>query len=246
MAHWELCFFFFTIAFIYASVGFGGGSSYLALLSFYTLPFQELRLLALICNVVVVTGSVVLYSRKGLIDYKKVLPLVLASVPMAYLGATIRISQTTFFILLGCSLIAAAVLLWVKKKSVDVNEGTGSFKNTVMGGGIGLLSGMVGIGGGIFLSPFLNLTQWDTPKKVAATASLFILVNSLSGIIGQLSQLPENVNYTRIGVLALCVLLGGQLGVRVGANKFDPLVVKRVTAVVVFIAGVNVLLKHLY
>ncbi|MEZ5017549.1 MAG: sulfite exporter TauE/SafE family protein [Flavipsychrobacter sp.] len=245
MMHWELCFFFFAVAMIYSSVGFGGGSSYIALLSLYALPFKELRLLALICNVVVVSGSVLVYWKNGLIDFKKVLPIVLTSVPLAYIGAMLRISQTTFFVLLGCSLVVAALLLWVKKKQTEViSKNDKSVKNVTIGGAIGFLSGMVGIGGGIFLSPILNLSKWDTPKKVAATASFFILVNSIAGIAGQLTQLPNDVNYTRIMVLVLSVFLGGQIGARFGAIKFNPLVVKRVTAVVVFAAGINILLKH--
>lgn len=245
MMHWELCFFFFAIAMIYSSVGFGGGSSYIALLSLYALPFKELRLLALICNVVVVSGSVLVYWKNGLIDFKKVLPIVLTSVPLAYIGAMLRISQTTFFVLLGCSLVVAALLLWVKKKQTEVSsKNDKSVKNVAIGGAIGFLSGMVGIGGGIFLSPILNLSKWNTPKKIAATASFFILVNSIAGIAGQLTQLPNDMNYTRIIALVLSVFLGGQIGARFGAIKFNPLVVKRVTAVVVFAAGINILLKH--
>lgn len=245
MGHWELCFFFFIIAAIYASVGFGGGSSYIAILSLYALPFQELRLIALVCNVVVVLGSVQVYWKKGMLDMRRVLPIVIASVPLAYVGAMLRISQATFFVLLGCSLVAAAILLWMKKKEVAVQvKNTTGVKNVFIGGAIGFLSGMVGIGGGIFLSPVLNLSKWDTPKKVAATASFFILVNSLAGIAGQLTQLPSDINTTRIAALVLSVFLGGQIGARVGAIKFNPLVVKRLTAVVVFAAGVNILLKH--
>jgi uncharacterized membrane protein YfcA len=104
---------------------------------------------------------------------------------------------------------------------------------------------MVGIGGGIFLSPLLNLLKWDTPKKIAATASVFILVNSVSGIAGQLSQLPAGIDFTRIAVLCVAVLAGGQLGSRMGAIRFNPLLIRRLTAALVFFAGVEVLSKHL-
>jgi len=249
MQHWELLLFFLGIAFVYASVGFGGGSSYLAVLAFYALPFKELRLIALICNIIVVSGGVYIYIKNSQVNWKKIIPLVLLSVPMAYLGAIMRISQHTFFVLLGCSLIMAAILLWIKTDAATVNEISESergvfLKNGALGGGIGFLSGMVGIGGGIFLSPILNLMKWDTPKKIAATASLFILVNSISGIAGQLTTLPSHINYTRIILLCLAVCIGGQLGSRL-AIKFNPLVIRRMTAVLVFCAGMNVLFKHI-
>lgn len=248
MPHAELLIFFFAIAFVYASVGFGGGSSYLAVLALYALPFKELRLIALICNVIVVTGGTFVFIRNKQANLRKILPLVLLSVPLAYIGAILRISQVTFFILLGCSLTAAAVLLWIKTRHLNSckNEtNTGYIKNGVLGGVIGFLSGMVGIGGGIFLSPVLNLMQWDTPKRIAATASVFILVNSLAGIAGQLTQLPADINTTRIFALSAAVLLGGQLGSRMGAARFSPLVIRRVTAILVFAAGINVLIKNL-
>ena len=248
MPHWELAIFFFAIAFVYASVGFGGGSSYLALLSLYTLPFQEMRLIALVCNVIVVTGGTIVFIRNGQVAWKKILPIVLVSVPLAYLGASLPISHSAFFILLGSSLGLAAVLLWVKTQSTT-QDGTNSYThpavNSILGGAIGFLSGMVGIGGGIFLSPVLNIMNWDTSKRIAATASVFILVNSLAGIGGQLSNLSADINYTRIAILGCAVLAGGLLGSNFGAMKFSPLVIRRVTALLVLGAGINVLLKHL-
>lgn len=130
MQHWELLLFFFVIAFIYASVGFGGGSSYLAILALYALPFKELRLIALLCNVVVVTGGTILFIKNNQVNWRKIVPLVLTSVPMAFIGATLRIEQRTFFILLGCSLLIAAVLLWVRKKQEDTAAPVKSDKTT--------------------------------------------------------------------------------------------------------------------
>lgn len=249
MPHWELLFFFAIIAFIYSSVGFGGGSSYLAVLALYALPFKELRLIALLCNIIVVTGGVYIYVKNEQVNWKKIIPFVALSIPMAYLGAIVRISQDTFFVILGCSLVIAAVLLWIKTSTATIAQlkepnKNAFFKNGALGGSIGFLSGMVGIGGGIFLSPVLNLMKWAMPKKIAATASVFILVNSLSGIAGQLTRLPENINYTRIVLLCLAVLIGGQAGSRMSV-KFNPLIIRRMTAVLVFCAGANVLFKHL-
>jgi len=249
MQHWEIAFFFLMIAFIYSSVGFGGGSSYLAILALYALPFKEMRLIALICNIIVVTGGTIIFIRNKQVEWKKIIPLVLVSVPMAFIGAILKISQDTFFILLGCSLLVAGILLWVKTKRADLADidlRTNYLRDGLLGGAIGFLSGMVGIGGGIFLSPLLNLIKWDSPKRIAATASIFILVNSLAGIAGQLKDLPPGIDYTRILVLCLAVLIGGQLGSRMASVKFNQLVVKRITAVVVFFAGMEVLFKHLH
>ncbi len=248
MQHWEIIGIFLLIAFVYASVGFGGGSSYLAILTLYGFEFQEMKFTALICNIIVVTGGTIIFIRNLQMDWKKILPLVAASVPMAFIGALLKLSEDTFFIILGCSLVAASILLWLKNRQLADNEAIehtpNNLRDCLIGGGIGLLSGMVGIGGGIFLSPILNLMKWDTPKKIAATASFFILVNSLSGIVGQLSSHTDYVNFTRVGILCAAVFIGGQLGSRMGAVKFNHLVVRRVTAVVVFVAGVEVLIKH--
>ncbi|MBF8965287.1 sulfite exporter TauE/SafE family protein [Pontibacter sp. FD36] len=250
MQHWELLFFFFVIAFVYASVGFGGGSSYLAVLAMYSLPFQEIRLIALLCNVVVVTGGTLLFIRHGQVNWKKIIPLVLVSVPMAFLGASLRLEQETFFVLLGCSLLTAAVLLWRQNRSipeqVDAHPTQANYtRDGLLGGSLGLLSGMVGIGGGIFLAPLLNLIRWDNARRIAATASLFILVNSISGIAGQLTHLPASIDWNRILLLGIAVLAGGQLGSRIAIARFNPLVIRRMTAVLIFVAGIEVLYKQL-
>ena len=204
---------FAVIAFVYASVGFGGGSSYLALLALAAVPFQEMRLIALICNVIVVSGSTILYVQKQEVDFRKILPLVALSVPAAFIGAKMRISEHTFFQLLGVSLILAALLLWFQPQR---EQGSAALpprplREGALGGAIGLLSGMVGIGGGIFLSPVLHFFRWDTARKIAATATVFILVNSVSGIVGQLSHVPASLHWWRIVLLGAAVLLGGQL-----------------------------------
>lgn len=248
MEHGELLLIFLLIAFVYSSVGFGGGSSYLAVLAMYSLPYQEIRLTALICNVIVVVGGVIIYLRNKQVDWRKILPLTLISVPMAYLGAIIKLSQETFFLILGFTLILAALLLWIQTDKKDKDYRTENYKpslvqNSLLGGGIGFLSGLVGIGGGIFLSPLLNLIKWDTAKKIAATSCVFILVNSISGIAGQFSKLSVEMNFSRIGILCLSVFIGGQIGSRMSI-KWNPLIVKRMTAVLVFIAGINVLIKY--
>ncbi len=250
MSHWEILLFFLIIAFVYSSVGFGGGSSYLAVLAVYALPFQEIRLTALTCNIIVVTGGTVIFIRNRQVYWKKIIPVAVLSVPMAYLGATLKLGQDAFFIILGCSLTIAAALLWIKTNSADADVDYGKtranyLRDGFLGGAIGFLSGLVGIGGGIFLSPILNLIKWDSPRKIAATASIFILVNSVAGIAGQMRNLPEDINFARVLLLCAAVFIGGQIGSRMGALRFNQLVIRRLTAILVFLAGVEVLMKHL-
>ena len=242
---WLLPILFAAIAFVYASVGFGGGSSYLALLALAAIPFQEMRLAALVCNIIVVSGGTLIFFQNGQIHVRKILPLVALSVPAAYLGAKMRISQETFFHLLGASLLLAALLLWFQpqRKEEEPETSPQPLRDGFLGGAIGLLSGMVGIGGGIFLSPVLHFFRWDTARKIAATASVFILVNSISGIAGQLSHLPPGVNWTRIALLGAAVLVGGQLGSRISAGFFNPVLIRRWTAVLVFVAGLEAVFK---
>ena len=247
MLNIEIIGLFLVVASIYASVGFGGGSSYLAILAFYDLPFKEIRIVALICNIVVVTSGVIIFVIHKQVDWKKIMPLVLVSVPFAFLGATIRLSEQVFFIILGFTLIVAAILLWIKTTPGVVDETSKSnfiLMNGLLGGSIGFLSGMVGIGGGIFLSPLLNLLKWDTAKKIASAASVFILVNSIAGIFGQVIKFPANISWSEILVLVAAVFAGGQIGSRLLANTFDPFIIRRITSVLVFFAGIEVLAKH--
>jgi uncharacterized membrane protein YfcA len=242
----ELVIVFFMIALIYASVGFGGGSSYLAILALYAMPFREMRMIALICNIVVVTGGTIAFARHGMIRWRKIVPLIIFSVPCAYLGARMKISDDLFFLLLGCSLIVASFLLWIKydRTSDFESRKTGFIENCIAGGSVGFLSGMVGIGGGIFLSPLLNLMRWDDSKHIAATASMFILVNSMAGVAGQLSVAPV-LNVKMILILGTAVFAGGQIGSNIGIVRFNLNVVRRITALLVLVAGIEVLIKRL-
>ena len=148
--------------------------------------------------------------------------------------------------LLGISLLAASVLLWFQPQRPESESiaAPKPVRDGFLGGSIGLLSGMVGIGGGIFLSPVLHFFRWDTARKIAATASVFILANSLSGIAGQLAHLPPSLNWGRTALLCTAVFIGGQAGSRISLARFNPLLIRRLTAVLVFVAGVEVLVRH--
>lgn len=249
IANWHIILLFFVVAVLYSSVGFGGGSSYLAILALTGIAYTQIRSTALLCNIIVVIGNVFLFQRKGLYNWKKVIPLVLFSVPLAFVGGYLKISQTFFFILLGFTLLFAAITMWISKKMISDGESQKKLslsKNAGYGGSIGFISGMVGIGGGIFLAPLLHLTHWDTPKKIAATASLFILVNSISGLAGQYVNPDFMIDWNLTSVLLVIVLLGGFIGNQLSNRFFSPIQLKKATAILIAFVSIRILVKYLF
>jgi len=248
MTHWELYLIFFFIALVYSSVGFGGGSSYLAILALFDVNYLLTRSTALLCNIAVVSGSVYIFHKKGHLDLKKTLPLVTASVPLAFAGGYLPLRENTFFVLLGLTLLVAGILTWlrpkIEKSAQNAQTRKSGFRSSAIGGGIGLLSGMVGIGGGIFLAPVLYLTRWARPKTIAATSSLFILVNSIAGLGGQVAKPEFEMDMKFVLPLLICVILGGQAGVRIAANRLPALWVRRATALLILYVAVRLLLKY--
>ena len=170
---------FFATALIYASVGFGGGSTYGALLALNGIDYQILPSLALICNIIVVTGGVWRFHRAGHLALKRTLPFIMTSIPFAFIGGRLPISEGLFVGLLGLSLLGAAVQMFfgTSIKQSESNKKNSAGINATVGAGLGFLSGMVGIGGGIFLAPILHFMRWGNAHTIAATCSFFILVN---------------------------------------------------------------------
>lgn len=246
---WYVIFLFLVVAILYASVGFGGGSSYLAILALTGIAFTEIRAISLLCNILVVGGNILFYYHQKSIDFKIVIPLVILSVPLAYLGGYLKITQTFFFIILGFTLFFAAITMWISKNIVsdyEISTKPNVKKNLFYGGFIGFISGMVGIGGGIFLAPLLHLTNWDTPKKIAATASIFILVNSLAGLGGQISNPDFSINWNLTPILLVSVFIGGQIGNRISSKLFSPIFTKRATAILIAFVSLRILWKYLF
>ncbi len=234
---------FFLVALIYSSTGLGGGSSYLALLALSGLAFVDFRMIALLCNIVVVAGSVFWHFRAGLLRFPKVLPLVLLSVPLAYLGGMLALTEAIYFILLAVFLlVAGALMLFPADRKV---RGISAFPTASIGGGIGFISGVVGIGGGIFLSPILHLSNWQRAKVIAATTSFFILVNSIAGLLGQIYRHGWSLSARDIAPLLLAVLIGGSIGVNLTIRWLTPSLLKKVTACVVIFVGLRLLYRYL-
>ena len=236
---------FFAVAILYSSVGFGGGTSYAALLSLTNIPFVQFRAISLLCNITVVSNGSYIYAKNKLYNWKKVLPLVLFSVPFAFLGGFIKIEKRIFYLILGISLLIAAILMFiskyvVQKKGSETVTKFSYFKNALFGGGIGFFSGMVGVGGGVFLAPLLHLTKWDSPKRIAATSSFFILVNSIAGLIGQFQNPDFTINIPLVICLIFAVFLGGQIGSKLSL-KIDPKLIKIITAILIGFVGFRIL-----
>ena len=234
---------FFVTAVLYASVGFGGGSTYTALLTLGGVDFKILPAISLICNVIVVTGGAVRYIRAGQVDWPRVVPLVLVSAPLALLGGLTPIKQETFTLILALALLVAGLLLLFQSEP-DADAAPRSKANAfdyLAGAGTGYLAGLVGIGGGIFLAPILHLTRWGSSRAIAATACLFILINSLTGLLGQFIKLGTGgaaAAFTAYWPLALAVLVGGQLGSFASLKLLSQSVVRRATGLLIlYVAG---------
>lgn len=244
IANWEIVISFFIIAILYSSVGFGGGSSYLAVLGFFGLPFVEIRAISLICNITVVSTNVLRFIKNKAYNWKKIMPLVLVSIPMAFIGGKLKINSQNFMIFLAIILIIAAFFMLVGKYVKESRETRkNSFKDFIFGGSVGFISGLVGIGGGIFLAPLLHITKWDTPKKIAAASSIFILVNSFFGLLGQAQNPQFHFEPYLTSILVLTVFLGGQIGSRMREKLISPKLLKIMTAILILFVAVKLIVE---
>ena len=211
-----LSIFFFITAILYSSVGFGGGSTYLALMLIWNIPYYIFPILALICNIIVVSGNSINYVRSGNLNFKLLAPYLIGSIPFSFFGASMSLTKELFEILLFVILIIAGIFLLIESKSFNDDQikinSIPKILSVSIGSIIGFTSGIIGIGGGIFLSPILFLMKAGYPKQIATTASLFILINSIFGVAGQLTKdivFDEFLNYWPLFIV---VLIGGQIG----------------------------------
>lgn len=241
---WFIASLFLAVATIYSSVGFGGGSSYIAILLALDYTVSDARITALVCNIIVVSSASIAYHNAGYIHWKKIWPLLIFSIPLAYIGGTLHADNQWYKIIASITLILISMIMITKHK-IEVNKlkniSTGSLSG--IGGGIGLLSGFIGIGGGIFLSPILHISKWQSAKIISATASIFILVNSVAGILGQLSYSPV-INIKQLLILGCSVLGGGVIGSQLNIKILKADKIKLLTGILVGIVGVRLLIMQ--
>ena len=242
-----LTIFFFITAILYASIGFGGGSTYLALMLIWDIPFYIFPIIALICNIIVVTGNSINFLRTKNTNLSLLTPYLIGSVPFAFVGASISINKSLFEILLFFVLIIAGIFLLLENKSfgkdkIEIRQIPKIF-SILIGSIIGFISGLVGIGGGIFLSPILFLMRAGYPKHITSTASLFILINSILGVAGQLTKdivFNEFLNYWP---LFIAVLIGGQIGSFLNIKFLSNKVLALMTSFLVIFVAVRMGIK---
>ncbi len=239
-----LSIFFFITAIFYSSVGFGGGSTYLALLLIWNIPYYIFPVIALICNIIVVSGNSFNYIRAGNYNPKLLIPFLIGSVPLSFIGGTLIIKKEIFEILLFVVLLIAGLLILLNNKSykneVIIIKKLNIFLSLFTGSILGLISGIVGIGGGIFLSPILYLLKAEKPKIIATTASLFILINSISGILGQFTKeliLNEIFNYW---LFFISVFVGGLIGNYLNIKIFSNRILAIITSLLVILVAIRV------
>ena len=235
---------FFVTAIIYSSVGFGGGSTYLALLLIWEIPYFIFPIIALTCNVIVVSGNCFNYIKSGNLNIKLLMPYLVGSIPLAFIGGSLPIEKKLFEILLFIILFFAGFLLLLNFKSYDdkkqIYVKIPTVVSILIGCGLGFVSGIVGIGGGIFLSPILFLIKAAKPKHIITAASLFILINSFFGIVGQLTKnmvVTEIMNYW---YLFIVVLIGGQLGNFLNLKIFPTRFLAMITAILVIFVAMRI------
>ena len=236
---------FFITALLYASVGFGGGSTYAALLALSGLDHRVLPLVVLACNIVVVTGSTVRFGRAGLIPWKGAALLTVMAAPAALLGGMVPLDRENFMLLLGASLLlTGASMLIPMSDAADTQPSQFAKTMPFAAAPIGFLAGLVGIGGGIFLAPLLHITRWRNARSIAATASFFILVNSLFALSGKLWTLGTSAFGGAIAQalpLLIAVIAGGQIGSFLAAKVLPIQWVRWLTALLVSLVGARLI-----
>ena len=233
----------FIVAALYSSVGHGGASGYLAVLSLFSFAPEFMATTALTLNVLVAGVGMFHFMRAGHFSLRKAWPFVVLSVPAAFIGGSLKVSEQLYFILLAGVLLFAAYRMYMSAKSTVTDESTGNPALAVAfsgGAGIGLLSGIVGVGGGIFLSPIMIFLRWATTKQTAAISAFFIVVNSLAGLGGR--AMRGGIELGIIWPFVLSAFAGGFLGSYVGSNRLSGSLLRRLLALVLLIASVKLIL----
>jgi uncharacterized membrane protein YfcA len=229
----------FLVAILYSSVGHGGASGYLAVMALLAVAPEVTRPTALTLNLFVASIATIQYYRAGHFSWRIFLPFALASIPAAYVGGTIQLPTNVYKIVLGLVLlIAAARLAWNLKSDEETKEPP-VWVCLIIGAIVGLLSGLVGVGGGIFLTPILLLMHRSGAKTAAGVSALFIFVNSAAGLLGNYEQVQQLPSAAAIWIGA--AIVGGIIGSTLGSKKFDSMMLRRVLALVLVFAGIKLI-----
>ncbi len=240
---------FFITAILYSSIGFGGGSTYLALMLIWDIPYYIFPIIALVCNVIVVSGNSINFLRSGNINIKLLWPYLIGSIPFAFIGGSISLEKASFEIVLFFVLFLAGIFLLLESKSYEKKitefNSIKRYFSFSIGSAIGFVSGVIGIGGGIFLSPILFLLKAGYPKHITSTASLFILINSIFGIMGHLTKKQVSSELLDYWPFFLVVFFGGQIGsfmnIKIFSNKTLALLTSFLVIFVAFRMGFRIL-----
>ena len=229
----------FVVAVLYSSVGHGGASGYLGVMAFLAVSPNVTRPTALVLNLFVASIAFIQFYRAKHFDWRIFIPFAAASIPLAFIGGMIQLPATIYKILLGAVLILAAIRLAINLKSASEPRAPKIWICLIIGAILGFVSGLVGVGGGIFLTPILLLFNWTETKKAAGISALFILANSVSGLLGNYAQvllLPPNV-----WIWIAAAIVGGVIGSTLGSFRFNSLTLRRVLAFGLIIAGAKLI-----
>ena len=238
-------FLFFLVALIYSAAGFGGGSMYLVILAQSTLTVEALRMAALSCNAIVTANGTWRFHKANWIVWRGVLALLLCSVPPCLFTASLQLTEKTYFISLAIALLIAAISMLLRQQHTEQLTVTPlRWWMYPLAFIIGAVSGVTGIGGGIYLAPFLYLSRWGSPKQIAGASSVFILVNSLAGLSMQIAINGWLLEWSMFS-LFIAVFVGGLLGSHWSSARFTHRIVRWITIVVIIFAAVRMLLKYL-
>ena len=237
---------FFLTALLYGAVGFGGDSTYNALLVLAGADYRAVPVVALACNIIVASAGSWRFSRSGHVDWRRIWPFFALSIPFAWIGGRLDVAETVFVGLLALSLLAAGLLmLWQPRwQSEGPPRIASRWVEPVAGGALGFLAGLVGIGGGIFLAPLLYMLRWGTPRAIAGTCAVFILANSISGLAGQLAK--GNAGGEALAAywpLFPAVLAGGLIGSTLGTSRLDPQYVRILTALLILYVAARLAIR---
>ncbi len=237
-----LALFIFVAALLYSSVGHAGASGYLAAMALFSLAPEVMKPTALVLNLIVATVGTVRYVRAGCFAWNVFWPFAVFSVPLAFMGGWMKLPIQTYKIILGVVLLFAAWRLAFKQSThAPAEQKTIPLPPALLiGAAIGLLSGLTGVGGGIFLSPLLLFLGWADTRKTAGVSVVFILMNSAAGLLGHVASV-KNVPH-QIVWWAPAALIGGLIGSELGSRHLAPMTMRRMLAVVLVVAGVKMLL----